>query len=52
MRHALAAIAHGKHVVMVSKEPDVVVGPILAQRARAAGVNLHARGWRSARAAD
>lgn len=37
-RHALAAIAHGKHVVMVSKEPDVVVGPILAQRARAAGV--------------
>ena len=37
-RHALAAIAHGKHVVMVSKETDAVVGPILAQRARAAGV--------------
>lgn len=37
-RHALAAIDHGKHVVMVTKETDAVVGPILALRARQAGV--------------
>ncbi len=37
-RHASAAINHGKHVVMVTKETDAVVGPILAERARRAGV--------------
>lgn len=37
-RHASAAIEHGKHVAMVSKETDAVVGPILAHRARRAGV--------------
>lgn len=37
-RHALAAIDHGKHVVMVTKETDAVIGPILAQRAHQAGV--------------
>jgi len=37
-RHALAAIAAGKHVAMVSKEPDVVVGPLLKRRADAAGL--------------
>ncbi len=37
-RHALAAVDHGKHVVMVTKETDAVVGPILAERARRAGV--------------
>ena len=36
--HALAAIDAGKHVVMVTVEADVLVGPILAQRAREAGV--------------
>lgn len=36
--HALAAIAAGKHVVMVNVEADVLVGPVLAARARAAGV--------------
>lgn len=36
--HALAAIAAGKHVVMVNVEADVLVGPVLATRARAAGV--------------
>lgn len=36
--HALAAIEHGKHVVMVNVEADVLAGPALAQRARAAGV--------------
>src|SRR5262245_11328911 len=36
--HALAAIAHGKHIVMVNVEADVLAGPLLAQKARAAGV--------------
>jgi predicted homoserine dehydrogenase-like protein len=36
--HALAAIAAGKHVVMVNVEADVLVGPALASRARDAGV--------------
>jgi len=38
IRHALAAIAHGKHVVMVNVEADVLAGPLLAEKARAAGV--------------
>ena len=38
IRHALAAIAAGKHVVMVNVEADVLCGPMLAERARAAGV--------------
>jgi len=37
-RHALAALDQGKHVVMVTKETDAVVGPILAQRAAQAGL--------------
>ena len=37
-RHALAAIERGKHVVMVNKETDAVVGPMLAHLARAAGL--------------
>ncbi len=36
--HALAAIAQGKHIVMVNVEADVLAGPLLAERARAAGV--------------
>src|SRR3712207_6093818 len=32
--HALAAIEAGKHVVMVNVEADVLVGPLLARRAR------------------
>lgn len=36
--HALAAIEAGKHVVMVNVEADVLAGPALAKRARAAGV--------------
>lgn len=35
---ALVAFAAGRHVVMVNKETDSVVGPLLAQRARAAGL--------------
>ncbi|WP_135466426.1 NAD(P)H-dependent oxidoreductase [Crenalkalicoccus roseus] len=38
IRHALAAIAQGKHVVMVNVEADVLAGPLLAERARTAGV--------------
>ncbi|GGC47558.1 flagellar protein FlgA [Siccirubricoccus deserti] len=38
IRHALAAIEHGKHMVMVNVEADVLAGPLLAERARAAGV--------------
>ncbi|MCB4822824.1 NAD(P)H-dependent oxidoreductase [Roseicella aerolata] len=35
--HALAAIGHGKHIVMVNVEADVLAGPLLAEKARAAG---------------
>jgi predicted homoserine dehydrogenase-like protein len=38
VRHALAAIEHGQHVVMVTVEGDVVAGPDLARRAADAGV--------------
>ena len=36
--HALAAIEAGQHVVMVTVEADVVVGPVLAARAAERGV--------------
>jgi len=36
--HARAAIAAGKHVVMVNVEADVLAGPLLAREAEAAGV--------------
>jgi predicted homoserine dehydrogenase-like protein len=36
--HAQAAIAAGKHVVMVNVEADVLAGPLLAHEARRAGV--------------
>ncbi len=36
--HALASIAHGKHIVMVNVEADALAGPLLAQKARHAGV--------------
>ena len=38
IRHALAAIAHGKHIVMVMSSADAVAGPLLAVKAKAAGV--------------
>jgi predicted homoserine dehydrogenase-like protein len=38
IRHALGAIDHGKHVVMVNVEADVLCGPILAARARSKGL--------------
>ncbi|MEL7258443.1 MAG: Gfo/Idh/MocA family oxidoreductase, partial [Pseudomonadota bacterium] len=36
--HARAAIKAGKHIVMVNVEADVLIGPVLAAEARAAGV--------------
>ena len=33
-RHALAGLEHGQHVVMVTVEADVLVGPALARRTR------------------
>ncbi len=38
IRHARAAIAAGKHIVMVNVEADVLAGPLLAQEARKANV--------------
>src|SRR5258705_437021 len=38
IRHARAAIAAGKHIVMVNVEADVLAGPLLAEQARKAGV--------------
>jgi predicted homoserine dehydrogenase-like protein len=36
--HVLEAFAHGKHVVNVTVEADAFCGPLLARRAREAGV--------------
>src|SRR3954452_1416810 len=36
--HARAAIAAGKHIVMVNVEADVLAGPLLAEEARAKGI--------------
>jgi predicted homoserine dehydrogenase-like protein len=36
--HARHAIHHGKHIVMVNVEADVLAGPLLAREAEAAGV--------------
>ena len=42
--HALRAIEAGKHIVMVNVEADAVAGPLLARRARAAGV-VYSLAW-------
>jgi predicted homoserine dehydrogenase-like protein len=42
--HALAAIENGKHIVMVNVEADVVAGPLLARKAKAAGV-VYSLAW-------
>jgi predicted homoserine dehydrogenase-like protein len=44
IQHALAAIAHGKHIVMVNVEADALAGPLLARRAREAGV-VYSLAW-------
>ena len=38
VEHALAAFRNGKHVVMVTVEADAFCGPLLAKKAREAGV--------------
>src|SRR5213079_2890348 len=42
--HALKAIASGKHIVMVNVEADALAGPLLARKARAAGV-VYSLAW-------
>ena len=37
IRHALLAAAHGRHIVMVNVEADVLAGPLLARKVEAAG---------------
>ncbi len=44
IRHALAAIEHGKHVVMVNVEADALAGPLIAKRAREKGV-VYSMAW-------
>jgi predicted homoserine dehydrogenase-like protein len=42
--HALSAIAHGKHIVMVNVEADALAGPLLARKAKEAGV-VYSLAW-------
>ena len=44
IQHCLRAIDNGKHIVMVNVEADAVAGPLLASRARAAGV-VYSLAW-------
>jgi predicted homoserine dehydrogenase-like protein len=44
IHHCLRAIQHGKHIVMVNVEADAVAGPLLARRAKAAGV-VYSLAW-------
>src|SRR5262252_2140197 len=44
IRHALSAIAHGKHIVMVNVEADALAGPLLARKAKTAGV-VYSLAW-------
>ncbi|MDP2296387.1 MAG: Gfo/Idh/MocA family oxidoreductase [Pseudolabrys sp.] len=44
IHHALRAIENGKHVVMVNVEADAVAGPLLARKAKAAGV-VYSLAW-------
>jgi predicted homoserine dehydrogenase-like protein len=44
IHHALGTVAHGKHIVMVNVEADAVAGPLLARRAKVAGV-VYSLAW-------
>ncbi len=44
IKHCLMAIEHGRHVVMVNVEADVVAGPLLAAKAEAAGL-VYSLAW-------
>ena len=38
IRHVLACCEHGRHIVMVNVEADALAGPLLAQKAKDAGI--------------
>ena len=44
IRLCLAAIRHGKHIVMVNVEADALAGPLLARKAKEAGV-VYSLAW-------
>jgi predicted homoserine dehydrogenase-like protein len=44
IHHALAAIQNGKHIVMVNVEADALAGPLLARKAKVAGV-VYSLSW-------
>jgi predicted homoserine dehydrogenase-like protein len=44
IRHAMGAIAAGKHIVMVNVEADALAGPLPARNARSAGV-VYSLAW-------
>ena len=44
IHHALKAIENDKHIVMVNVEADAVAGPLLARKAKAAGV-VYSLAW-------
>src|SRR5947208_7730424 len=44
IRHALSAIRHGKHIVMVNAEADALAGPLLARKAKTASV-VYSLAW-------
>jgi predicted homoserine dehydrogenase-like protein len=44
IRHCMQAIANGKHIIMVNVEADAVAGPLLARKAKAAGV-VYSLAW-------
>src|SRR5215467_7702484 len=44
IRHALSAVRHGKHIVMVNVEADALAGPLLARKAKTAGV-VYSLAW-------
>ncbi len=44
IQHCLSAIEHGKHIVMVNVEADAVAGPLLARKAKGAGV-VYSLAW-------
>jgi len=44
INHAMKAIGHGKHIVMVNVEADALAGPLLARKAKAAGV-VYSLAW-------
>ena len=42
--HAIKAIEHGKHIVMVNVEADALAGPLLARKAKAVGL-VYSLAW-------